>query len=306
MNHLCRFVFLVAALCGQLYADDAPAPPSEPGSYGTVDIARVKARHYREQGFELLPGFISDTTIGPGQFAVISDIIVGKGANLVIRPGTVIMFEPQRRLVVEGELFAAALDGATIVFTHMPHESRYIKINIVDSLWNGITVEPGGRLFLNRIVVANATTGIEVTGAVEGRIDISCVDLAKTTISPLTVNGRNISLPNPQCVGSADLAAPPPVVGDTVVKAGHRPEWELPLRIGSCTVAAGGAVLAACGFWQYRKYGRLYKQSTDPSRFTSEEIDEYRNKAARGEICGIVGAAVAALGAAGITVTFVF
>jgi hypothetical protein len=149
MNHLRRLVILVAAFCGQLYAEEMPALPSEQGSYGAIDSARVKARHYREQGFELLPEFIGDTTIGPGQFAVISDIIVGKGTNLVIRPGTVVMFEPQRRLVVEGELFAAAQDGATITFTHMPHESRYIKVNIADSLWSGITVEPGGSLFLN-------------------------------------------------------------------------------------------------------------------------------------------------------------
>lgn len=307
MNHLCTFFLLIVACCGHLFANEETEQPTGSDTYQTVDIARVKAQHYRKLGFELLPEFVSDTTIGPGQFAAITDVTIRKGAHLIIRPGTVIMFEPQRRMVVEGELFAAEDKGATVVFTHLSLDMRYIRIAIADSLWSGIVVEPGGNLFLNRIVIANATTGIEVTGAVAGNIDISCIDLEKTALAPLIVDGVKVTPQNLLCVNSIDLLPLSTVTtGDSTSGAERYPTWKLPLRIGSFTLAAGGAVAAAYGTWYYRKYGTLYEQSDDPSRYSPAIVDDYRKKALRGQWIGLAGGIGTLLGIAGVTLTFVF
>ncbi|MBD3317697.1 MAG: hypothetical protein GF344_18070, partial [Chitinivibrionales bacterium] len=68
------------------------------------DVSLIKAKHYRKNGFRVLPTFFTDTVIGPGNFVGIDDVIIRNGTILRIRPGTTLMFEPGAKCIVEGRL----------------------------------------------------------------------------------------------------------------------------------------------------------------------------------------------------------
>jgi hypothetical protein len=282
-------------------------------------IAKMKTDYYMSTDCNVLPGEIGDSTIGPGRFVAISDVIIRKNATLTISPGTTFFFEPQRRLIVEGTVLAASTSNRKIVLTHAPIYMRYIKIAIADSLWSGIALEPGSSLLLNRVLLNNAVTGVTTTNTVK-QVDIACVDMSKNVQVPLFSNGQRVPVENINCVSTADLLRPTSEkTPGTAVSADSSSRVVIPVgppgpfpkktafTIGSGIVTAGGIGAATFGFWQYRKYGDLYEESTDRSKFSPQKIDRYKDKAHQGELIGILGSVAGVLGAAGlVTLNFVF
>lgn len=274
-----------------------------------VDIARVKMEHYKKSGFQILPTFFTDSTIGPGMFVGIDDATVRSGTSLRIRSGTTFMFEPGKRLIVEGKLIALAEPSKAVLLTNVPLDLRYFKVINPDSLWGGIQVESGATLDLERVKVSCAVSGITGSGEPD-KLAIECVGLANRVVKPFSFD--RITTPSgidlncftfhfPAALPQKTLSA---LSENTSVE--KKPIKRLGLKLGFSGLTVVGAGIAGWGLYQYGHNLDLYNKSKDPEQHTKAQVEKYESDGRAGKVIAIVGGAVAALGAAGLVMTFTF
>jgi hypothetical protein len=161
-----------------------------------INIASVKAEHYAHLKIFVLPIYIGSDTIGPGTFVAIDNIFITGNARVELKPGTTILFEPGKRLTVEGELFAVGEKERPIVFNNVPLAERYIKVATVDSLWGGIESKPGSTLTLKNVTLKNSFGGVNAP-AKGGTFE--CLDLASVAGAMFSVAGKPELVVNPDC-----------------------------------------------------------------------------------------------------------
>jgi hypothetical protein len=111
----------------------------------------------------------TDLTLPAGNHALTGDLIVGKGVTLTVAPGAVIQAKSSDdmyggqvaskiELIVEGKMIAQGSAS-------QPVEFRAEASTTAKGLWQGIRVETGGILEMQRAIVLGATYGIENFGS---------------------------------------------------------------------------------------------------------------------------------------------
>lgn len=297
---------LLLAFCGVI-TQSAGAQRLDDLSDRPADIARVKANHYREAGLQVLPAFFTDSVLGPGDYVGLEDATVRGNINLRIHPGTTVMFEPGKRLIVEGKLAAFAKPSEPITLTNVPLEKRYFKVMNPDSLWGGIHVESGGAVYLERVTVSCAETGLTNSGMPD-TLTVECVGMVNRVVEPFALSGIETSVDDPACLSlryPKDTPKLPTV--ETVDESPERPERKrFGLRLGFSGLTAVGVGMATWGIYRYSHNLDLYNNSTDYTKHTREEVEGYERDAKSGRTVALVGGAVALLGGTGLVLTFTF
>lgn len=274
--------------------------------YQPLNIVSIKQDYYKKQGLEVLPEVLTDTTLGPGQYVAINNVTIKKGCGVTLNPGTTLWFEPQKKLIVEGILIGSSMDNDKIRLTYIPSRDRYLKITIPESLWNGIIVEDGGSLLLNRIIISYATTGI-TTGSGKTTLDLACIDMSENVGVHLNYNGKVINGEDSKCFGLQDIERG--LKSDEIAAKNEEIKKQKEaaskkrfiFRIGSGAISTLGIGVGIYGFYNFEKYKKLYVESYIP-----EDIANYRSKALNSFSLGIAGSVVTVLGITGFTLTFVF
>lgn len=272
------------------------------------DISRVKTEHYRLIGFMVLPAFFTDSIVGPGKYVGIEDATIRKGTSLQIRPGTTLMFEAGKKLVVEGRLVAHSNSSFPITLSNVPLNVRYFKVVNPDSLWGGIEAKAGSIIELSDITISCSICGISGAEKPES-LRVKCLNVSRQVTVPVSLPDIiQYSTSNLSCLDvqypSLAASAKPITSKQTPVKNYKSRHIGLKIGFGSLTIA--GAGLAGYGIYQYVKNDRLYENSKEPGKNTPSEVAKYERDGRQSIAMEIIGLSLAAIGTTGLILTFRF
>jgi hypothetical protein len=274
-----------------------------------VDISQVKSDHYKKMGFEILPTFFADSTIGPGNFVGIEDVTVRKGTRLRVWPGTCLMFESNKRLIIEGRLEISLPASEPAIFTNVPLEKRYFRLQTADSLWGGIIAEKNSIIDLSNCQISNAIRGI---GGVEkpDSLMIDCVNMQNNVTITL-------SLPQINLIDSSDgscVSAKYPMSNtsglnqktDSLKTRNTSREKRIVLKVSLLSLTVAGIGVSGYGAYLYQKNLKSFNNSTDPSKYNKVTVDKYEAGAKKGRSIAVISGIATALAGAGFALTFKF
>ena len=183
------FIFLILAFCITFSEDTGKI------SHFTEVQSLIKSQkisHYKQLGYSLISNFQNTDIISEGVYVIINDFVINNHQSITILPNSVLLFEPGKSVVVNGELTSKGNNMNRVVFSNVPKKHSYITIAKEDSLWNGIKVGEEGKIDLRYTVLKNSTSGIHASYTKDS-IAISGVEFINVGRPHLKI-GKNRSL----------------------------------------------------------------------------------------------------------------
>jgi hypothetical protein len=265
-----------------------------------------------------------DGFLETGHYLVTGPITVKRGKTLSFAPGSIIRFQRFTGVVVEGSLKCVGTTGLPILFTSQNHRvsGQLSKDAPAPFDWNGILVADSlASLDFENVHVIYSTFGLDIKSS---RSNIRLKDAAfdENGQFNLRVNGEQVDVKDnepfsyvlpPWPEGGAVVAAPAvsepmplPVVRDSLpaIKPVRTGAWKTPMRIGFGAIALTGAVAAFVYDSEVAKNQRKYDELTgqaDPAAFAA-----YLEKRDDAAIKRTISTIIAAVGACGFSITFLF
>ncbi|OGJ86092.1 MAG: hypothetical protein A2268_02645 [Candidatus Raymondbacteria bacterium RifOxyA12_full_50_37] len=178
--------------------------------------------------------------LGPGAYVAADDIVVPENSSLVIRAGTVVLFDGFYSLVVKGTLLVEGSQQNRVVFTSVK-DANYGGAGAAALDWNHIVFESQAR----GCVLANASIfyGTDGIAALSADCDIDNVFLGNNGVNRISVKGRQLE---PDATGVFAFSGRAPAALPAPIAPAPQPAKKksmLPMVIaGSVVVAAVAAV----------------------------------------------------------------
>lgn len=178
------------------------------------DINRyeVYSRHYQKQNIKLLRDTLQSGHYPNEYYVAIDKVVIPEGERVEFKRGTTILFEPATSLQVNGTLYAAGTFEFPITFQLINKDKMLMKPRSNDTLWEGITVGPKGKVIFNNVTLKNAQKTI-CSEAPCDSLSIEHIRFLNNKVNTIRFPGRNIDIPvdidyDLTCIDSSALKSP--------------------------------------------------------------------------------------------------
>lgn len=266
-----------------------------------------------------------------GIYLVPHDLTVESGKVMTIMPGSTILFKKDTKIIVKGKLVLKGNENQKVLLRKLGHD---LYLNPfppeIEIPWDGIYVQEGGELearythicdskygvsasrkasiflldsvlFLNN-KYHNATLGSNLLSFEDNRYCF--YDLAQKKPEPLPmVYIDTVKLP--QYIPPPSPAPQPSSIIEAEKKQAVS-KRKVHLRVTSGTVALVGIIMGAGSYYVNDTYFKKYDNMRTPGVSNPEKVGRYEVYAKTGMAGMIAGAALAAIGLSGLTLTFLF
>jgi hypothetical protein len=265
-------------------------------------------------GKDIIMSGEQDGVFEKAEYLVTKDILVKRGAIITFAAGSIIRFKPYTGMTIEGRLVCNGTPSDPVVFTSDNDRGASVlrPTQPAPFDWNGIDASLFcDTLSLTFAQVSYSTFGINV-GPASCVVKLKAIAFVKNGRADFAMAGKPVTIQDNAAFSFESASRPS---GDTdlnsVLLAGaafspHEAEkpfpWKLAARIGLGTAACAGLGLGLYGHFQADHY---YKLSQDPSA-SYPLPDTYWKKMKDAQALRNAGYIIAAVCAAGFTMTFVF
>ncbi len=250
-----------------------------------------------------------DGTFEKGDYVVTKTVTVAKGKTIRFAAGSVVRFRPYTGLIVDGSIICDGSPSAPVVLTsdenRLPSPGKNASPAPFD--WNGIEVgESADSCVCSFVQISYSTFGILVKSP-RTTVTLDNVTFQKNGRGDVNVAGADQSAQDnvPFSYKSTAEKMPPSVSLTKEEKPSSSPTkpfpWKLTARIGSGTVLVAGAVIGIYGFVDAQNNYSAYHSARDTSTANNDWKKVKTSVTVRN-----IGYVLAAIGAAGLAITFFF
>lgn len=227
----------------------------------------VYSRHYQKKNIKLLRDTLQSGYYPNEYYVAIDKVVIPEGERVEFKRGTTILFEPATSLHVNGTLHAAGTFEYPITFQLINKDEMLMQPRSNDTLWEGITVGPKGKVVFDNVTLKNAQKTIYSEAACDS-LSVAHIRFLNNIVNAVQFPDRKIDIPvdidyDLVCIDSSALK--PPVLKRSRV----------PLITGfSLTAVLLG--VSAYEFYKARDYDNMVPDSKN-----YKNANDYHNKATR-------------------------
>jgi len=291
----------------------------------TAQFTDEESEFYIEKGIIPFIDQQQDGDYPKGIYLVPHDLTVDSGKVMTIMPGTTILFKKDTKIIVKGKLVFKGNENQRILLRKLDHDMYMNPFPPdIEIPWDGIYVHDGGELEVRYTHICDSKYGLSSTRKASIFLLDSVLFLNNkyhnatlgSEVLPFEDNRLcfyNLAQnkPEPPPVVYVDTVKLPQYIPQTsptasIIETDKKSERRVHLRVASGSVALAGIIMGAGSYYVNDTYYKKYDQMRTPGVSDPKKVGRYENFAKVGMAGVITGAALAAIGLSGLTLTFLF
>ncbi len=297
----------------------------------TAQFTDEESDFYIQKGIIPFVDQQQDGDYSRGIYLVPHDLTVDSGKVMTIMPGSTILFKKDTKIIVKGKLVLKGTETQRVLLRKLDHDMYLNPFPPeIEIPWDGIYVQEGAELEARYTHVCDSKFGLS-TARKASIFLLDSVLFVNNKYHNVTLGSEALSFENNRycfydlardkpeplpmlyidTVKVPQYIPPPPPVAHPqpdieVEKKRVVSERKVHLRVTSGTIALAGIIMGAGSYYVNDTYYKKYNRMRTPGVFNPKEVGRYEVFAKTGRAGMITGAALAAIGLSGLTLTFLF
>lgn len=285
-----------------------------------AQITDEETSFYMQRGIIPFVDQLQDGDYSQAIYLVPHDLTVEKGKVMTILPGSTLLFKKDTKIIVEGKLVLKGAPDKRIVLKRLDND-MYMNpfTSDLETRWDGVYIRDGGELEASYTHISDSKFGFSSSRKATIFL-LDSVLFVNNKYQNVTVGSESISIVDNEYtfykLEQPDLKPIAEIYIDTVKlptqqiqiieqkpKASKR---LIRTRVTMASIAIGGAILAGGSYYINDFYYDKYKKKNNWGVDDPKRVAKYETYSKVGLAGFITGSTLAAIGASGFALTFLF